>query len=260
MNIKIVSSLMIIILSLTSADAVSYKKQNRILNKAVRLYREMPLSGIKWNVMGKSNWKNRIYYREFGSGDKMTMIIGGMHGDEPAGFISALKLAQYLKKNPRSIKNRVVIIPCLNPDGLLKGRRTNGHKVDLNRNFPTGTWSPLFIKEYNNPGPLPASEPETVLLANSIEIYRPALIIQMHQPFNTIYSDENNPEKLLKKMSEISGINTGEDVGYPTPGSLGSIKSTLDYKALVITYELCEVDHEPDYNKITESLIEAINY
>ncbi len=261
MNIKkFIISLLLVTIAFSIAEARSYKKENAILRKAIIAYRGLSSSSVKWKVLGKSNWNNRIYYREFGSGKKLTMIIGGMHGDEPAGFISVLKLAQYIQKNPASIKNRVIIIPCLNPDGLIKGRRTNGHKVDLNRNFPTESWSPEYVKFYNNPGKLPASEPETVLTANAIEEYRPDMIIQMHQPFNALYPDGKTPAELLEKMSKITGLPISYDIGYATPGSLGSFKTALEYEIHGITYELCEIDREPDYDKVIEALIEAINY
>jgi len=261
MNIKYLTLMpLFLTLMISGADAVSYKKFNRILHKAIIAYRGLPSSGTKWKVLGTSNWNNNIYYREFGSGKKLTMIIGGIHGDEPSGFLSTLKLAQYIKKHPSSIRNRVVIIPCLNPDGLIKGERTNGRDVDLNRNFPTETWSPEFTKEYNNPGRLPASEPETVLVANAIEDFNPDVVIQMHQPFNTLYPDRNAPAGLLQKMSKITGLPVSDDIGYATPGSLGSYKSGMNNEVFGITYELCAIDREPDYEKITKSLIEAINY
>lgn len=261
MNIKKIISIMILIcVAVSSTDAVSYKKHNKISKKAIRSYRRLPSSGIKWKVLGKSNWNNKIYYKTFGSGKKLTMIIGGLHGDEPSGFTAALKLAQFIKKHPSSIKNRVIIIPCINPDGLIKDRRTNGRKVDLNRNFPAENWSQEYTKDYNNPGKLPASEPETVVIANAIEDYKPDLIIQMHQPFNALYPDDNTPAGLLKKMSEITGLPVLDDIGYPTPGSLGSYKSSMHSGIQGITFELCEIDREPDYEKITQSLIEAINY
>lgn len=261
MDIKKIT-LLLLILGLVpfGADAVSYKKHNAILRKAIITYRGLPSSGVRWRVLGKSNRKNRIYYREFGSGKKLTMIIGGMHGDEPCGFISAVRLARYIKKHPASIKNRVIIIPCLNPDGLIRGTRVNGRNVDLNRNFPSPTWSPEFKKDYNNPGELPASEPETILLANAIDHYRPDVIIQMHQPFNTLYPDDNTPAGLVEKMSAITGLPVSHDIGYDTPGSLGSFKSSMEYEVYGITFELGEIDREPDYASITESLIEAINY
>lgn len=260
MKKKITVFLVILLLPLSGLHGFSYKRQNAILKKAVAMYRGLSTSNIKWRTLGKSSWKNRIYYREFGSGEKLTVIIGGLHGDEPAGFISAVMLARFLQKNPESIKNRVIIIPCLNPDGLMKGRRTNGRKVDINRNFPTATWSFDYAKFYNNPGKLPATEPETVLVANLLEEFRPKLLIQMHQPFNGLYPDSRVPEDLLKKMSEIAEIPVSFDIGYQTPGSLGSLKATFDYEIYGITYELCAVDTEPDYEKVTASLIEAINH
>jgi len=61
-------------------------------------------------------------------------------------------------------------------------------------------------------------------------------------------------------MSEITGLPVSEDIGYSTPGSLGSYKLSMKYDVYGITYELCDIDQEPDYDKIIESLIEAINY
>lgn len=261
MNLKKLPLIMtILLLSFTLANAVSYKKHDKIIKKAKRMYHALPSSNIKWKVIGKSNWKNRIYYKEFGTGEKLTLIVGGVHGDEPAATISVIRLAQYIKKNPSSIKNRVIIIPCINPDGLIKGGRTNGHKVDINRNFPTENWSTEYKKEYNNPGIVPASEPETVIIANIIENYKPDLIIQMHQPFNAIYPEKNTSPELTKIISDISGYPVSDDIGYHTPGSLGSYGLTLNYKVQGITYEMGSIDAEPDYKKVTLSLIEAINY
>jgi len=261
MNIKkITAAFLILLLAINTADAVKYKKFNLLLKKAIRSYHRLGTSPIGWKVLGISNWKNKIYYKEFGSGEKLTMIIGGIHGDEPAGFISALKLAQYINNNPESILNRVVIIPCLNPDGLISGRRTNGNRVDINRNFPADNWSQEFKKKYNNSGNLPASEPETVLIVNAIENYKPALIIQMHQPFNVLNAETNTSAELTAIMSKITGLPVVENIGYSTPGSLGSYHTALDYKVQGITVELCSIDREPDYKKVIESLIEAINY
>jgi protein MpaA len=252
--------LLVLVMPFAGGYGLSHKRQNAILKKAISMYRGLSSSKIKWKTLGTSNRKNRIYYREFGSGGKLTMIVGGIHGDEPVSFISAVMLAGTLQKNPLLINNRVIIIPCLNPDGLLKGIRTNGRGVDINRNFPTATWSFSYAKAHNNPGKFPASEPETVLLANFIEDTRPELLIQMHQPFNSLFPDHRVPSDLLKVMSAISGLPVKDDIGYETPGSLGSLKSTFAFKIYGITYELCAIDAEPDYNIITLSLIEAINH
>ena len=64
---------------------------------------------------------------------KKTLVIGVFHGDEPQG---QFLIDNYLKKNDSSL----LFIPCLNPDGMQLGQRTNANGVDLNRNFPTKNW------------------------------------------------------------------------------------------------------------------------
>jgi protein MpaA len=261
--IKIIPIILAVVIIASASDANNtkfWKDSNIILNKAIKLYHGLKKSNIKWNTIGRSNLNNRIYYKQFGSGDKLILIIGGMHGDEPAGFISALKLAQFIKKNPALIHNRIIIVPCINPDGLLKGTRVNARGVDINRNFPGETWSNDFTKSYNNPGTHPASESETAALIKLMEKYKPDMIIQLHQPFNALYPSSNAPVELMNKMSELSELPVIDDIGYPTPGSLGNYRASQDYEIIGITLELCAINIEPEYNKIVAALFSAINY
>jgi succinylglutamate desuccinylase len=258
--VKIAVILTIAIQPLVASESVSYDKYRTILRKAQRIYRTLPTSGIRWKTLGRLQTGKRVYYGTFGFGEKLTLIVGGMHGDEPVGVISAVRLAAYISRNPVWLKNRVIIIPCMNPDGLEKGTRMNGRDVDLNRNFPTETWSPDSVSLHNNPGELPASEIETVLLSNLIEDCRPDMIIQLHQPLIGLYPDEGTSPDLLRTMSDIADIPVVSDIGYKTPGSLSSLKSTFDFNVQMITYELCSIDEEPSYGKIIMSLLEAINY
>ncbi|MCL1865583.1 MAG: DUF2817 domain-containing protein [Spirochaetes bacterium] len=258
--IRIIPIIFAVVIIASTADTISFKKHNAILNKAISLYNGLNSSNIKWDVIGKSNLNKRIYSKQFGSGDKLTLIIGGVHGDEPVGFISALKLAQFIKRNPAAIHNRVIIVPCINPDGLSRGTRVNARGVDINRNFPGPTWSADFIKSYNNSGKYPASEPETAALIKLMEQYKPDMIIQMHQPFNALYPSPNTPAELMNKMSSLSELEVIDDIGYPTPGSLGNYRVSQDYEVIGITFELCAIDIEPEYHKITAALVAAINY
>ena len=74
-----------------------------------------------------------------------------MHGDETAGFILMLRLADYLLKNYNSdtrVKTlsdnlEIWINPLANPDGtyrdgnfIISPVRNNANGYDLNRNFP----------------------------------------------------------------------------------------------------------------------------
>jgi len=258
--IKIIPIVFALVIIASPSETISWKKRNAILNKAIKQYHGLKKSNIKWDIIGRSNRNNPIYAKQFGSGKKLILIIGGIHGDEPAGFVSTLKLAQFLKRNPAAVHNRVVIVPCINPDGLLKGTRVNGRGVDINRNFPGPTWSKDFTKSYNNPGTHPASEPETAALIELIEKNKPNMIIQMHQPFNALYPASNAPAELMKQMSEISELPVSDDIGYPTPGSLGNYRKAQNYEIIGITFELCDVDIEPEYHKIVAALFVAINF
>jgi hypothetical protein len=56
----------------------------------------------------------------------------GIHGDEPAGPLAALRL---LRENQWPQNAEIFLLPCLNPVGLSLNRRENGQGVDLNRDY-----------------------------------------------------------------------------------------------------------------------------
>src|SRR4051794_37575428 len=59
-------------------------------------------------------------------------ISSGIHGDEPAGPLAALKLLQE-NRWPDSVG--VSLIPCLNPAGYVRNCRENEDGIDLNRDY-----------------------------------------------------------------------------------------------------------------------------
>ena len=70
-------------------------------------------------------------------------IVGGTHGNEPAGANACFLLIEYLKKNPIK-RGKVVVIPNANPIGLFFNKRNipfelNYYNIkgeyDLNRNY-----------------------------------------------------------------------------------------------------------------------------
>lgn len=71
-------------------------------------------------------------------------LTSTIHGDEPVQLENLLQLVEELTTLYGSdsvitdlVDNTEIhIVPCLNPDGLAAGQRTNAHSVDLNRNFP----------------------------------------------------------------------------------------------------------------------------
>jgi protein MpaA len=56
----------------------------------------------------------------------------GIHGDEPAGPLAALRL---LQENRWPDHAEIFLLPCLNPAGFTLNRRENGDGSDLNRDY-----------------------------------------------------------------------------------------------------------------------------
>jgi hypothetical protein len=59
-------------------------------------------------------------------------ISAGIHGDEPAGPLAALKLIQ---ENRWPENAEIFLVPCLNPAGFTLNRRENAGGIDLNRDY-----------------------------------------------------------------------------------------------------------------------------
>ncbi len=239
--------------------SISYARFRAIHKKVLKTYKNLHRSKLKWKVIGRSRWKQPIYYKVFGSGERTVLMVGCIHGDEPSSGMAVVKLAQRLDKM-KELKVRVILIPFLNPDGLQRGTRTNAREVDINRNFPSPSWRKTYRKIYNYPGKKPASEPETGVVINAIERYKPALIIQLHQPFNALYPDKNVPHGLIKGMSRLSGMKIARDIGYETPGSMESYTVSLKGNYPMITYELGSIDRMPNYKRIVNSLVFAAKF
>jgi len=59
-------------------------------------------------------------------------LSAGIHGDEPAGPLAALKLIQ---ENCWPDNAEIFLLPCLNPIGFILNQRGNTAGVDLNRDY-----------------------------------------------------------------------------------------------------------------------------
>lgn len=67
-----------------------------------------------------------------GTPQKRVYISAGIHGDEPAGPLAALKL---LQEDRWPDDAEIILLPCLNPIGFTLNRRENADGVDLNRDY-----------------------------------------------------------------------------------------------------------------------------
>jgi hypothetical protein len=164
------------------------------------------------------------------------LLMGGIHGDEPEGVKLAQKTLGYLQADAKNAQVPWILIPCLNVDGFAKNTRVNGRGVDLNRNYPSKSWSPAFDKERYFPGPSPASEPEIRGVVQLILDFKPRLVIHCHSWEPCIVCAGPAGRKDAERLAKNSGYEVREEIGYPTPGSLSQY-GWVDHGVPVICIE-----------------------
>jgi protein MpaA len=162
-------------------------------------------------------------------GDGPILVFGAIHGDEAESAELCRRVVD---------RDGAIVVPVVNPDGLLRNQKDNVRGVDLNRNFPARNWSAEHPPGYF-PGAAPLSEPESAALAHLIDERKPRVLVAVHQPFGCVNWDGPAGE-LAEKMAAASGLPARASVGYPTPGSFGSFYG-VDRGMPVITLELPRV-------------------
>lgn len=177
---------------------------------------------------------------------KYLYLIGGVHGDEVEGVYVLKELFQWLKLE-HSLKDLpMIVIPILNVDGYKNQTRVNAHSVDLNRNLPTKDWSGVHKEPRYNPGPKGLSEPENQFLVKLMDKYKPGLIMSFHT-WKPILNYNGDCKDIAEYLSGFNQYETASDIGYPTPGSLGTY-AVEKYHSPVLTFEC------PELKKHRESL------
>jgi protein MpaA len=192
---------------------------------------------LGWPAVGRSTEGRPIRAARVGEGGAPLVIVGGVHGDEPASVEAVLDLVAGLGAPARARW----IMPALNPDGIERGSKNSATDVDLNRNFPAANFTTRHRPGYD-PGPRPLSEPETQAFAQLIEEARPAAVVAVHAPFACINYD-GPAAAWAEAVAAASGWPARADIGYPTPGSLGSWLG-LDRGLPVLTIELPAGDYQ----------------
>lgn len=170
------------------------------------------------------------------------LFIGGVHGDEPEGVHLAHEFTKWLQENNSGVLHDWILVPCINPDGYKINQRTNGNGVDLNRNFPSTDWSPEAKAPRYWPGPHPGSEIETQLIVQLIEQFRPQLIVHFHSWEPCVVYTGAPGAKPAEIIGHCTPYPVREDIGYPTPGSLGQY-GWLNHQTPVVCIEAQE--HAP---------------
>jgi len=149
------------------------------------------------------------------------------------------------------------MITCLNPNGLEAKTRGNANLVDLNRNMPSQNWK--FSELENNPyypGNAPASEEETKVLLELLKISKPKTILSFHT--NHFVANANEPQINYDAVFDPANPSSKEDleiynwglelasrcklpltrdIGYDTPGSLGSYAKDHGIHCFTVEFE-----------------------
>ncbi|HET6147173.1 MAG TPA: M14 family zinc carboxypeptidase [Polyangia bacterium] len=186
---------------------------------------------IGWSVEGRPlrAWR-------FGAdGAPALLVVGGVHGDEPSSVGGTLDLGRRLAAGAVAAAGPVWLVPALNPDGLARGQKNSARDVDLNRNFPAANFSPRHQPGYF-PGTHPLSEPESAALAALIARVGIGAVVAVHAPFACINYD-GPAAGWAGRVAAACGWPARADIGYPTPGSLGSWLG-IDRGLPILTLEL----------------------
>ena len=207
--------------------------------------------------LGYSAEGRPILSHALGEGKEVVVFFGAFHGDEPESIEVCRELLNYLEERPDLLQGlTAIIVPVVNPDGLEKGIRLNARGVDLNRNFPTGDWSPEGEGGDYWGGPSAASEPETRVVMELLERVKPARIVTLHCPYRCVNYD-GPAEDLAKAMARENGYKVEAGIGYPTPGSFGTFAG-IEKQIPTITLELPPTGEEDVWNDNRSALIRAL--
>ncbi len=196
----------------------------------------LPIIATNLSVFGYTAANLPILSYEFGSSGPEVLILGGVHGDEYEGVMCGLGLLDIWLRKGFNYNLKLTLIPQFNLDGILNKNRLNSKGVDLNRNLPTRDWSPEAKTPRYQPGPHPASEPENQALIKYLDSRQPRIILSLHswKPMININGDCLTEAKILEQKT---GYSIETDIGYPTPGSLGTYGG-LEGRAPTITLEI----------------------
>ncbi len=203
-------------------------------------------------VIGHSHLGLEISGTEFtGSSSRNILVLGGVHGDEVEGVIASFALIRLLRENFHFAFN-LFIIPQFNIDGVLARTRGNHLGVDLNRNLPTKDWSPNIATPRYHPGTAACSEPENRALTQFLKSKNFEFIYSLHS-WKPMLNVNGKARKVAEVIHKRTGYIIDENIGYPTPGSLGSYG--LENETPVLTYE---IERGLEFEKIVQIHAPAI--
>jgi hypothetical protein len=183
-------------------------------------------------IVGYSVEGRAITARRFGTGSRILLLVGGMHGGWEANTVTLIEeLIAHFEATPSDVlpEISIILIPAANPDGLPRGRtpegRFNANGVDLNRNWGC-EWSreAVWRNVAVNPGANALSEPETQALASYILSIRPSVALFYHSSASGVFAGDCQGQGRGEVMAAVLGEATGYSYGrvfsaYPVTGT-----------------------------------------
>ena len=205
--------------------ASSFPGPDALAARFAQLEQEHP-EVVVGHRIGTSRRGEAISSYRIGSGELQFLIVGGVHPNEPIGFLTAIHLAEQLVAEPALLEaSRATwhIIPCIDPDGArlneewfpsphdrnFYARRFYRPEPDLQVewSFPTDYKRAYFDRMM----------PETQALARAIDAIEPDLYVSLHNgEMGGVYYYLSRPEpELHAVLQAIPGVfelplNTGE--------------------------------------------------
>jgi predicted deacylase len=185
---------------------------------APRIDRALPIGSI-----GSSSEGRTIAASTFGHGPRRIYLIAGIHGDEPEGLRALREIRIELSHARHAQHTTVRLLEDLNPDGTARGTRASSTRVDLNRAWPA-----------SNAPVRSVLEPEVEAALRDMERFAPDLIVVLHSARSGPFVNFDGPAEAwaarfvqgannqLSLAGQPARWRIQPDMGYPTPGSMGS--------------------------------------
>jgi hypothetical protein len=152
----------------------------------------------------------------------------------------------------------VIIIPVTNPDGYYSREdKLNANEVNLNLNFDTTDWQPYGPDTGQSAGREPFSEPESQVIRDIVDAYKPSTFISYHAK-GAFVSPEENQESIDLSNWYISKTGYAPaDASYDYPGTATKWYVNEIDGGAAITVELSEW-YNTDWTQNKSALLEII--
>jgi protein MpaA len=147
-----------------------------------------------------------------GDGPHVLLVVGCIHGNEPAG----LAITSALRRAGAVDGATIVVLPALNPDGCDALRtRQNANGVDLNRNFPSN-WARIGARgSLQWSGPRPLSEPESRYFVQLVRTLHPEVTVFFHQHEDVVRAWGRSRATARRFAALLGGLLPYRSVAWP---------------------------------------------